>query len=79
VKRSIPHQNPSLLAARLRRADNDAGVRRRRILVSDSRHPSQTDLGDAARWRYAEFFTANINNDHRRRAYTRACRRFQLV
>jgi site-specific recombinase XerD len=34
------------------------------------------DLGDAARWRYAEFFTANINNDHTRRAYIRACRRF---
>jgi site-specific recombinase XerD len=27
-------------------------------------------------WRYAEFFTANINNDHTRRAYARACSRF---
>jgi hypothetical protein len=24
------------------------------------------DLGDAANWRYVEFFTANINNDHTR-------------
>ena len=34
------------------------------------------DLGDAAGWRYVEFFTANINNDHTRRAYARACSRF---
>ena len=34
------------------------------------------DLGDQANWRYAEFFTANINNDHTRRAYARACSRF---
>ena len=34
------------------------------------------DLGDAAGWRYIEFFTANINNDHTRRAYARACARF---
>src|ERR1700735_3545536 len=34
------------------------------------------DLGDAAGWRYVEFFTANINNDHTRRAYARACARF---
>src|SRR5258705_587185 len=33
-------------------------------------------LGDAANWRYSEFFTANINNDHTRRAYARACSRF---
>ena len=32
--------------------------------------------GDQAAWRYVEFFTANINNDHTRRAYTRACSRF---
>jgi hypothetical protein len=32
------------------------------------------DLGDQANWRYVEFFTANINNDHTRRAYARACR-----
>jgi hypothetical protein len=25
--------------------------------------------GDQASWRYLEFFTANINNDHTRRAY----------
>ena len=30
------------------------------------------DLGDQANWRYVEFFTANINNDHTRRAYARA-------
>ena len=34
------------------------------------------DLGAAANWRYVEFFTANINNDHTRRAYARACSRF---
>jgi site-specific recombinase XerD len=34
------------------------------------------DLGQAAGWRYVEFFTANINNDHTRRAYARACTRF---
>jgi site-specific recombinase XerD len=32
--------------------------------------------GDQAGWRYVEFFTANINNDHTRRAYARACNRF---
>src|ERR1700729_4336897 len=32
--------------------------------------------GDAAGWRFIEFFTANINNDHTRRAYARACVRF---
>src|SRR5690348_8988002 len=35
-----------------------------------------TDLGDAAAWRYIEFFTANIRNVHTRRAYARACSRF---
>src|SRR3954449_1321706 len=34
------------------------------------------NLGDQANWRYVEFFTANINNDHTRRAYARACSRF---
>ena len=34
------------------------------------------DLGEAANWRYVEFFTANINNDHTRRAYARVCSRF---
>jgi site-specific recombinase XerD len=34
------------------------------------------DLGDAAGWRYIEFFTANIRNPHTRRAYARACSRF---
>ena len=34
------------------------------------------DGGNQAGWRYVEFFTANINNDHTRRAYVRACGRF---
>jgi hypothetical protein len=34
------------------------------------------DAGDAAGWRYVEFFTANIRNPHTRRAYARACARF---
>src|SRR3954453_16710202 len=34
------------------------------------------NLGDKAAWRYVEFFTANINNDHTRRSYARACNRF---
>lgn len=32
--------------------------------------------GDAAGWRYVEFFTANIRNLHTRRAYARACSQF---
>jgi site-specific recombinase XerC len=32
--------------------------------------------GDAASWRYVEFFTANIRNPNTRRAYARACGRF---
>jgi site-specific recombinase XerD len=31
------------------------------------------DAGEPAAWRFVEFFTANINNDHTRRAYARAC------
>jgi len=34
------------------------------------------DAGAQAGWRYVEFFTANINNPHTRRAYARACVRF---
>ena len=34
------------------------------------------DAGDAAGWRYVEFFTANICNPNTRRAYARACGRF---
>src|ERR1700722_2372846 len=34
------------------------------------------DLGDAAGWRYVEFFTAKMNNEHKRRACARACARF---
>jgi site-specific recombinase XerD len=33
-------------------------------------------LGDAAAWRYVEFFAANIRNPNTRRAYARACNRF---
>jgi len=33
-------------------------------------------VGDAAGWRYVEFFTANIRNPNTRRAYARACGRF---
>jgi site-specific recombinase XerD len=33
-------------------------------------------LGDQASWRYVEFFTANVHNEHTRRAYARACSRF---
>ena len=32
--------------------------------------------GEAAAWRYVEFFTANIRNPHTRRAYARACAAF---
>jgi site-specific recombinase XerD len=32
--------------------------------------------GEAASWRYIEFFTANIRNPHTRRAYARACATF---
>jgi site-specific recombinase XerD len=32
--------------------------------------------GDAAGWRYVEYFTANIRNPNTRRAYARACSRF---
>jgi hypothetical protein len=32
--------------------------------------------GEKAAWRYVEFFAANIDNDHTRRAYGRACGRF---
>jgi site-specific recombinase XerD len=34
------------------------------------------EAGEQAGWRYVEFFTANINNPHTRRAYARACARF---
>src|SRR3984893_16361116 len=34
------------------------------------------DAGDAAAWRYVEFFTANIRNPNTRRAYARACTSF---
>ena len=31
------------------------------------------DAGEAAAWRYVDFFTANIRNPNTRRAYVRAC------
>lgn len=34
------------------------------------------DAGDAAGWRFIDFFTANIRNPHTRRAYLRACQQF---
>jgi hypothetical protein len=34
------------------------------------------DEGDAAGWRYVEFFTANIRNPNTRRAYAQASGRF---
>jgi hypothetical protein len=34
------------------------------------------DAGEAAAWRYIDFFTANIRNPNTRRAYTRACSQF---
>src|SRR6201996_5506928 len=34
------------------------------------------DAGEAAAWRYIDFFTANIRNPNTRRAYARACSRF---
>jgi site-specific recombinase XerD len=34
------------------------------------------DVGDAAGWRYVEFFKANIRNAHTQRAYARACAQF---
>ncbi len=34
------------------------------------------DAGDAASWRYIDFFTANIRNPNTRRAYNRACSQF---
>ena len=34
------------------------------------------DAGEQAGWRYVEFFTANINHPHTRRAYARACATF---
>jgi len=34
------------------------------------------DAGEAAGWRYVEFFAANINNPNTRRAYARACGQF---
>ena len=36
------------------------------------------EAGERASWRYVEFFTANINNPHTRRAYARVCGHFFL-
>ena len=56
-------------------ATSDAGA----VLVPSDGHvvPALVaNLGDAASWRFIEFFTANIRNPHTRRAYARACSRF---
>jgi site-specific recombinase XerD len=42
----------------------------------DRHDPPGLIAGDAAGWRYVEFFTANIRNPNTRRAYARACARF---
>lgn len=34
------------------------------------------DAGEAAAWRYVDFFTSNIRNPNTRRAYARACNQF---
>ena len=34
------------------------------------------DAGEAAGWRYIDFFTSNIRNANTRRAYVRACNQF---
>ncbi len=37
---------------------------------------SVAEPGDAAAWRYVEFFTLHVRNTNTRRAYARACARF---
>ena len=59
-----------------------ATITRAEIIPTDDVHTTLVvpaliaDLGDAAGWRYVEFFTVNIRNPHTRRAYARACARF---
>jgi hypothetical protein len=44
--------------------------------LSHARPALTVDAGNAAGWRYVNFFTANIRNPKPRRAYARACARF---
>jgi hypothetical protein len=43
--------------------------------LSHARPALIADAGNAAGWRYVNFFTANIRNPKPRRAYARACAR----
>ena len=61
-----PSSRPSSRLARSRPADADSALVPALIAAA----------GDAAGWRYVEFFTANIRNPNTRRAYARACGRF---
>src|SRR3954471_13229373 len=68
---AIPDQPTSQLPATIQQAE----------VALDQRAPNVVpaliaDFGDAAEWRYVEFFTANIGNPHTRQAYARACSRF---
>jgi site-specific recombinase XerD len=64
-----PHQLPAIIpAAALTAAAAADPVALVLALIADA--------GDAAGWRYVEFFTANIRNPHTRRAYARACSQF---
>jgi len=49
------------------------------IAAAPDRHlmpPLVADAGEAAAWRYIDFFTGNIRNPNTRRAYARACGQF---
>jgi hypothetical protein len=82
--RSTPHRCPTRRAhggCRQRRHDRPTARRassRRARRAGRRLYGAGTDPneGDAAGWRYIEFFTANINNPHTRRAYVQACARF---
>jgi len=56
-----------------RPTDRAYDLERRRALPGAGAYRQR---GDAAGWRYVEFFTANIRNPNTRRAYARACARF---
>jgi Phage integrase, N-terminal SAM-like domain len=63
-----PFQLPAIVRPTALTATTDAELHLVPALIADA--------GDAAGWRYVEFFTANIRNPHTRRAYARACARF---
>jgi hypothetical protein len=46
------------------------------LATSTDTHIVPSLIADAGGWRFVVFFTANINNDHTRRAYARACHGF---